>query len=49
MAKKIQIDYQKQIDLAAESLAQIFIQQALSKKDVAVNKEIETKYGKSNK
>lgn len=37
----------KVIELAAEALAQIFIQQVNSKKDV-VNEKIEGKYGESN-
>ena len=48
MDKKTEIDLQKQIELAAETLAHILIQQAMSKKVDAVNKEIETKYGKSD-
>lgn len=49
MEKTTQIDIQKQIDLAAEALAHILIQQVMSKKNDATFKEIENKYGKSSK
>lgn len=49
MDKKIEIDPQKQIQLAAETLAQIFIRQVMSKKNSAVTQQIETKYGKPNR
>ena len=38
----------KTTDLAAEALAQILIQQVMSKRIDTSNKEIETKYGKPN-
>ena len=46
MDKKIETTYQKQIELAAESLAHILIQQVMSKKNLVVTQQIETKYGK---
>lgn len=49
MKKQIQIDPQKQIELAAEQLARIFIEQVLSKKNLVVAQQIETKYDKRNK
>jgi len=49
MAKKIEIDIQKQVELAADGLARILIQQVMSRKNLAVNRLIETKYGKRNK
>ena len=48
MKKQIQIDQQKQVELAADSLARILIQQAMSKRNSTASKQIETKYGKSN-
>lgn len=50
MEKQSQIDNQKQIDLAAESLAKILLQQVLSRKNPEVHSQIESKtYDKSNK
>lgn len=49
MEKTTRIDIQKQIELAAESFAQILIQQALGKKNPAIIKQIEMKYGKPSK
>lgn len=49
MEKTTQIDIQKQIDLAAEALAHIFIQQIMSKKNDVALKEIDNKYGKPSK
>ncbi|MBI2600487.1 hypothetical protein HYW42_00890 [Candidatus Daviesbacteria bacterium] len=45
---KSKIDYQKQIELAAEQLAQILIQQVISKNNQIKNK-INNKYGESNR
>ncbi len=44
--KDFELQCQKQIELAAESLARILIQQVISKKNNAANKEINNKYGK---
>jgi len=49
MIKEIEIDTQKQIELAAETLAHILIQQVMSKQNLAVSQQIENKYGKPNK
>ncbi|MFA6446313.1 MAG: hypothetical protein WCW14_03650 [Candidatus Paceibacterota bacterium] len=38
----------EQIDLAAESLVQILVQQAISNRNKQINKKIENKYGKPN-
>ncbi len=46
MKKQIQIDPQKQIELAAEALARILIEQVLNKKNLVVSQQIETKYDK---
>ena len=49
--RKIKInnsDEIKIVELAAENLAKIFIQQILSRKNPNVNKKIENRYGKSN-
>ena len=48
MAKQIKIETQKQIEMAAETLARILIQQVLSKQNGNSAKQIEKKYGKSN-
>jgi hypothetical protein len=40
---------QKQIELAAETLAHILIQQVMSNQNLAVSQQIEKKYGKPNK
>lgn len=40
MAKKIDIDTQKQIEIAAEMLARILIQQAISKNNKQAAEEI---------
>lgn len=45
---EIEIDSKKQIELAAESLAQIMVQQVISRKNKQINKKIENKYGKPN-
>ncbi len=47
MKKQIQIDAQKQIEMAAETLAKILIQQVLSKKNSNLAQQIEKKYGES--
>jgi hypothetical protein len=44
-----QIESQKQIELAADSLARILIQQVMNKKNLAVTQQIETKYGKQTR
>jgi hypothetical protein len=41
-------ELQKQVELATENLAQILIQQAMSKRSNQINKKIENKYGKPN-
>ena len=48
MDKKNEIELQKQIELAAEALAKIFVEQVLSRKTDMGNKVIEKNYGKSN-
>lgn len=42
------IDYKEQIELAAENLARIVIQQVLTKRNKQINKKDDDKYGKSN-
>ncbi len=49
MKKQIQIDPKEQIELAAEQFARILIEQVLSKKNLVVVQQIETKYDKRNK
>lgn len=44
--KNFESQYQKQVELAAEQLAQILIQQVISKRTFVVSKQIDNKYGK---
>ncbi|HUD09878.1 MAG TPA: hypothetical protein VMR77_03715 [Patescibacteria group bacterium] len=44
-----ELQCQKQIELAAETLAHILIQQAMSKRNLVGSQQIENKYGKPNK
>lgn len=46
--KKFEIHDQEQVDLAAENIAQILVQQVMSRKSGQINKRIENKYGKSS-
>lgn len=46
MGKQNKIDNQKQIEIAAETLAHILIQQAISKKSNITNKKNGKNYGK---
>jgi hypothetical protein len=45
---KAEISNQEQIDLAADILARVLIQQVSSKRNKQINKSIENEYGKSN-
>ncbi len=42
-------DESKQVELAANQLARILIQQVMSKKNLVVTQQIDNKYGKPNK
>lgn len=44
-----EIQCQEQVDLAAENLARILIQQVVNKRNFAGIQQIENKYGKPNK
>jgi hypothetical protein len=48
MEIKIQTTDKNKIELAAENLVQILIQQAMSDRNNLTSKKIENKYGKSN-
>jgi exoribonuclease R len=48
MSKQIKIDTQEQIEIAAETLARILIQQVLIKQNRNTAEQIEKKYGKSS-
>ncbi len=49
MIKKNETESQQRIEVAAEMLAQIFIQQITYKKLGSVDKKIENQYGKSKR
>lgn len=48
MARPIEINYRKYVELAAEEFSQLLIQQVLAKKGKLINKKIESKYDKTN-
>ena len=45
---EIKPDIKKQIELAAENLAHILIQQVMNKRKIQINNNIEKKYEQSN-
>ena len=49
MEKQIQIAQQKQIEIAAEYLARLLIEQATIRKSSSDGQKIDKKYGKPNK
>jgi hypothetical protein len=48
MKRVIEIEQEKQIELAVDNFTQILIQQAMINRNNQINKKIKNKYGKSN-